>query len=156
MKLNFAMITALLTSFAAAPAFADWDMSTASSMGSTVASSVADMTSQPVVKTVFSDVSAVASSGFDLDSLNSIVSDATAGDAAGAGNTTDKTGTQAVSTLDACTTATLAEVTGPLNENGLPACTLSSLASTSSIQGDTSIYGTTGQCGAFDMSKDIK
>ena len=162
MKLNFAMIAALLTSFAAAPAFADWDMSNSSSVGSTVASSVADMTSQPVVKTVFSDISAVASSGFDLNSLNSIVGDATFGDALSpqqqpeyTANTIDTTGTQTVSTLQECTTATLAEVTGPVNENGLPVCTLSSLASTSSIQGATEIYGTTGRSGAFDMSKDV-
>jgi hypothetical protein len=163
MKLNFAMIAALLASFAAAPAFADWDTSDASSIGSSVASSIAGMTSQPVVNTVFSDISAVASSGFDLNSLNSIVSDATAGDASGSqqsseytANTTDKTDTQAVSTLQDCRTATLAEVIGPVNENGLPACALGSLAATSSVQGNTAIYGTSGRYGAFDMTRDIK
>jgi hypothetical protein len=163
MKLNFAMIAALLTSLAAAPAFADWDMPDASSLVSTASSNVANMTFQPAVKTVFSDLSAVTTSGFDLNSLSAILDNATAGDALSSqqqskytANTTDKTGTQEVSTLPECRTATLADVTGPLNADGLPACTLASLASMSvSSQGATAIYGDAGKNGPINMAEDF-
>jgi hypothetical protein len=159
MKLNFAMIVALLTSFAAAPAFADWDMPSASSIGSTVASSVSNLTSQPSVQTIYSDISGLATSGFDLNSLSSLVNDATAGDATGlqqqseyTANTTDITGSQAVSTLPECRTSTLSVAVDPANPDALPSCALSSLASMSVVnKGATGIYGDAGRNGRPDM-----
>ena len=114
MKLNFAMIAVLLTSFAAAsPVFADWD-----DVGSTIASNVSTITGQPVIQTAYSDISGLASSGFDLSSVSSAINDATAGDALNpqpeyTANTTEKTGTQAVPTLLDCRTHTLSVISGP-------------------------------------------
>jgi opacity protein-like surface antigen len=160
MKLNFAMIAVLLTSFASAPAFADWDMPDASAMGSTIASSVANLTSQPVIQTVYSDVSGQASSGFDLSSLSSTISDATASDATGSqqqpeytANTTSTSGTQAVSTLPECRTHALSVVSGTVDASGLAPCTLGSLADMAvTNKGQTGIYGDAGSKGPIDTT----
>ncbi len=155
MKLNFAIVAALLTSLGPLPVFADWDMPSANSVGSTVASSAANLTSQPAVQTLYSDISGLATSGFDLNSLSSIVNDATVGNAAGSqqqpaytANTTDTTGTQVVSALPECRTSTLAVVDDPANPFVLPSCALSSLSSMSVVnKGATGIYGDAGLCG---------
>jgi hypothetical protein len=158
MKLNFAMIAVLLTTFASAPAFADWDMPNASAVGSTIASNVANVTSEPVIQTAYADVSGLASSGFDLSSLGSTISNATAGDATVSqqqpeytANTTNATGTQAVSTLPECRTHTLSCISGPVNANGLPPCTLDSfvyMSLTNIGKEDTDkIYGDEGRSG---------
>ena len=151
MKLKFAMIAVLLTSFAAAaPAFADWD-----DVGSTVASNVANMTGQPVIQTAYSEISGLASSGFDLSNLSSTIGNATAGDAIGSqqqpeytANATYTTGTQAVDTLPECRTHTLSVIRGPVNANGLPPCTLDSFVYMSLTNNDNDttneIYGDEG------------
>jgi hypothetical protein len=150
------MIAVLLTSFSAvSPAFADWD--DANSVGSTIASSVAAMTSQPAIQTAYSDISGLASSGFDLSSVSSAINNATAGNAITqeqpeyTANTTERTGTQAVSSLRECRTHTLSVISGPVNGNGLPPCTLDSFVYMSMTNNDPevtrAIYGDEGTNG---------
>jgi hypothetical protein len=152
MKLNFAMIAVLLTSFAAtSPAFADWD-----DVGSTIASNVATVTGQPVIQTAYSDISGLASSGFDLSSVSTAINDATAGNALNpqpeyTANTTETTGTQAVPELQECRTHTLSVISGPVNANGLPPCTMDSFVymslTNNGIKVTKEIYGDEGTDG---------
>jgi hypothetical protein len=91
------------------------------------------MTNQPVIQTVYSDISGLASSGFDLSSVSSAINNATAGNAIAqeqqpgyVANSTQRTGTQAVPSLLDCRTHTLSVISGPVNANGLPPCTMDS------------------------------
>jgi hypothetical protein len=162
MKLNLAMIAILFAFFTAtSPAFAAWDDINAAS--STTAASVIEETAQPVAQTSFAGTSGPASSGFDLSSLNSPMSNAITNVAneseqqpAYVANTTNTTGNQSVSSLPECRTHTLSIISGPVNANGLPPCTLDSFVYMSLTNNGkdvtNAIYGDEGRDGRPTMT----
>jgi hypothetical protein len=160
MKLNFAITSAVLTIFAAAPAFADFDLPAAGSVEPSFASSVSNLSSQSAGQPIYSDVTGPAASGFDLNGLNSFGGNATAYGADNLqqtpeyiANTTKQTGIQAVFALPDCRTSTLSAITDPTNADSLPSCTLGSLSSMSVVnRGQTGIYGEAGRFGPQDTT----